>query len=204
MWPFGGRTADFGQNGFSCFLLALCRVSTYSSKGISIELLTSSQITPERVHRGSEGALGEGPWLLSDLRLSSHIWRRDGKDRRRANALRKCETFDKVSKSNIASPNAILASSLTSSALKYPTGDVSDIGPRRRWRNFPTRGSFLTCMQGEGCSKASLKTVLNPGLENSEALIFDIYGEIVISEVSSAYSQSCFACLWEVTFQKCF
>lgn len=50
-------------------------------------------------------------------------------------------------------------------------------------------------MQGEGCSKASLKTVLNLTLENSVALVFDIYGEIVISEASSATSQSHLACL---------
>lgn len=59
-------------------------------------------------------------------------------------------------------------------------------------------------MQGERCSKASLKTVLNLSLENSVALVFDIYGEIVSSEVSSANNQSHLACLQEVTFQKCF
>lgn len=126
-WPCGHLEAELltlGKQTFTAFRSCCLEWALIPLRASSVELLTCSPITPERVHRGSEGALDERPWLISDLRLSWLIWRRDGKDRRGKNALHKCETYDKVSKSNMTSSNAILASSLTSSALKYLTGDV--------------------------------------------------------------------------------
>lgn len=127
-WPCGHLEAELltlGKQTFTAFRSCCLEWALIPLRASSVELLTCSPITPERVHRGSEGALDERPWLISDLRLSWLIWRRDGKDRRGKNALHKCETYDKVSKSNMTSSNAILASSLTSSALKYLTGDVT-------------------------------------------------------------------------------
>lgn len=47
------------------------------------------------------------------------------KDKRGAHVLCNCAIYDRAAKSNVTSPNAISASFLIRSALKYLTGDVT-------------------------------------------------------------------------------